>query len=77
MVGSEFALDPTPSPPMRSILNGVLVPNKEMCVSSVNGNLVAAVFFSQVACLSQETNKENKLILTTSMFPLPMLICVF
>ena len=57
MIGSEFALDPTPSPPMRSVLDGVLVPSKEICASSVNCNLVAAVLFSQLACLSQETKK--------------------
>ena len=39
MVGFECALKPTPFPPMRSVLGGVLVPDGKMRVPSVNINI--------------------------------------
>ena len=56
------------------VLGGVLIPDEKKCASSVDGNLAAAVRPPGVARLSRETNATHKLLLTTFMFPLPMLI---
>ena len=58
MVGSECALEPTLSSPTSRVLGRVLIPDGKKCVSSMNGNLTAAVLSSDGTFVSG--NKRNK-----------------
>ena len=72
MVGSEYALEPTPLSPMSSLLGGVLFLDDKRCVSSVNGNLAAVVLCPGGMFVSGNKHKR-KSVLIISMFFLPML----
>ena len=60
---------------MSSVIGGVLIPGGKRCMSTVDGTSAAAVLSPGSMFVS--VNTENKLILTTSMFPLSLLIWVF
>ena len=69
-------VEPSPFPPMSIVLGGVLIPDGTRCVSSVNGNLAAAVL-SPGGMFVSGNRRKKEVILTISIFFLPTLIWVF